>query len=221
MNKYQKIELVRLMGFNTEDNILVSLWEQYDQDKFNNFVIAHNISDVSIRTMATTQTKDKKTPHFPLIDINGAKEIIPRMLNDHFICIVATPIDPKDAMIAGAAVKSEKKNSIVFDIACGPGTVRRVTHEGIIDIFCEYNQEHKVAMIKGNKGVSKTFVEIVTSTINEVAKIPIKNCSIEFSYYNHPVGYKKENIIIWDIDGDGSSESIEEIEDTYDKLMGD
>ena len=221
MNKYQKIELVRLMGFNTEENILISLWEEYDQKKFNDFVTAHNISDVSIRTMITTETRDKTTPHFPIIDINGAKEIIKRLISEHFLCIVATPIDPKNALIAGAAVKSEKKNSIVFDIACGPGTVRRVTRDGIIDIFCEYNQEHKVAMIKGNKGISKTFIEIVTAVVKEISKIPIKNCSIEFSYYSHPVGYKKENIIIWDINSDGSDESLREIEEYYDKLMGD
>jgi hypothetical protein len=41
-----------------------------------------------------------------------------------------------------------------------------------------------------------------------VRAVPYENCIFELSYYYIPVGWRNEHIIIWDITGDGTANSI-------------
>ena len=179
MNKYDKILLVRQLGLNTEDNMLVKSEDQLDE--MWSFVGAELA--ISLRTMHPTDNHIK-TPHYPFVLKQDIEARVREVLGSGFYGIVAHPINPEDAILAGAALIEDGK--IHIELANGPCTVRRVTHDGIIDYMVIH---------PGPDPGRREIHEM----IEELKKVPYQTCVVELSYYRIPVGYKQENVIIWDI----------------------
>lgn len=212
LNKYQEIELVRMLDLNTEENILITDRTPGETDKLKRFIDEHKLDAVSIRTVSPHGKV--KTPHFPVVDRADIPYIIHDVLNMNLYAIVATPIDPKDALLAGAILKNHNKYSI--ELARGPCTVRRVTHDNIIDIKFEWlvGINTPLSAVLPPECVEGDFFMLL-AMMRECVLIPFTKCVIELSYYSVTVGYKKECVIIWGIGSDGSQESVQEIESFY------
>lgn len=209
MNKWEKIDLVRKLGLNTEENILIQSVEPDEISRLTNFVLRHKLSAVSIRTMSSDNMI--KTPHYPLVKGEDVPSKIYSIIAENFSAIVATPIDPKDALLAGAVLKEDGK--FYMEFARGRYTVRRVTHEGIIDISVIYDDFKETIDAPKKPNIDEwNLIEAIKA---ECLKIPFKKCVIELSYYNILVGYKKEHVIIWDISSNGTQESRSEIDNYY------
>lgn len=187
-NKFQRIELVRACGLNTEENILITPnTDVKDYIKFLN-----PLDFCSIRTFRNNEVK---TPFYPFILKDDALKIISNLQNQGYSVILSTPINPKDCMFAGAAWQTA--DALIIEIVHGPGTVRRVTHENIIDNIYTLN----------NFLNEKTDNILLNKCIEQFRKTNLKNVIFEFSWYKIPVGYKKENFICWEITDDGTKKS--------------
>lgn len=195
MNKYEKIVLVNKLGLNTEENILISSLLKEDIEIINKFT--ENLNRVSIRSFSYTNSKIK-SPHYPIVKKADIISTIKTLLDLEFNAIVAKPIDPEDALLAGAIGKIN--NIYYIELANGPCTTRKVTHDGIID----HRKVIPPDVIADNR---------IKDMMVEVEKIPFSNFVAEVSYYKIPVGIKNEHVIIWGIEDDGSGKSINEIED--------
>jgi len=184
MNKYEKIELVRTYGLNTEENILIRPSDNLV--RMSQFLDGYN--KCSVRTF---RGDDVVTPHFPILRVIDAYIEVSRLIEKNYNVIVATPIDPKDCEFAGCAWL--KENEMIIELAYGPGTVRRVTHQNIIDKRYHINFFNK----------SLTDDLRVNKAIKQFKETGLANVIFEFSYYNKPIGYKKNNLICWEITDDG------------------
>lgn len=201
MNKFDQIRLVRLLGLNSEESILI----KHRADCYIAHAFLGKHTHLSLRTMDPTDPH-RKTPHFPLMLKENLTEQLHDLLDQGFQCIVATPIGPEDTLYAGAVMLDGAYMTI--ELAKGPCTVRKVTHEGIIDISYD--------LIRPN------FDEIASLEIREIAletqKVPFDPCVIEVSYYKQPVGIKKQNVIIWDITDAASEKTRLDMEETLARL---
>lgn len=184
LNKYDRIQVVKDFGLNTEENILVN--------KNNHLDFLNNLDNCSIRTF---RDNDVSTPHYPFISKEEALKIIPSLLNDKYKIILATPINPDNCEFAGAAMIN--KRQIVVELAYGPGTVRRVTHDGKIDKRYFFNNFYPTNLDDDR---------LKTCLLN-FKKTNLMNVIFEFSWYKNLVGYKKENFICWEITDDGTKKS--------------
>lgn len=184
-NKYERIQFVRDLGFNTEENILIK-----PTDLSNNYrKFLNDLEKCSLRSFRE-EFEDFNSPAHPILTKKEAYSIIPKIRKQGYNIILAKPIDPKDCLFAGAVYKTSK--NIVTEIADGPGTVRRVTRDGKIDrSYSAYETDDK----KLNKCLA------------EFKNCHLENVIFEFSYYKIPVGYKKQNFIVWEITDDGSNNS--------------
>ena len=216
MNKFEKIDLVRRLGLNTETNILIKSDNVEETSRIVDFIQENKIAEVSIRTMGATPEKSRdgtKTPHYPIVNVEDVLPTVKKIVKDGFYAIIATPIDPKDALLAGAVLKTG--DTYCIELVRGQYTVRRVTHEGIIDIDIMYDDRDKTQHVK--KLPTQEEWPYIDEIIKEVVKVPFSSCIIELSYYRVPVGCKYENVIIWDISSSGSHGSTVELEAYYRK----
>ena len=184
MNKYERIEFVRELGLNTEENILIKPDESITI--YQDFI--EQESEFSIRTF---RGDDLKTPHCPIVKKSELYTILDILQKDNYDIILARPINPKDCEFAGAIRKT--LDSVIVEIADGPCTVRRVTHEGIID------KRYVLDYFKRGTTDYK-----INSCLSEINKTGLTDVIFEFSYYKIPVGYKNQNFICWEITGDGT-----------------
>ena len=169
------------MNLNTEDSVLINT---YSKNPFD--------SDISIRTQYKNSydTYHKKTLHFPIVKREDFNKVMNTCFDNNLEMIVARPIDPKDCLFAGCIMLYN--GEYIIEIANGPGTVRRVTHQGIIN---EHYTANMFLPRTSNLKINQALVEIYK--LNK--RMTLSDYHIfEFSYYNKPVGWKKENIIFWE-----------------------
>lgn len=197
MNKFDTIQLVKKLGLNTEDSILLT----HQTETRLMFRFLQELDEVSIRTTLPNEVHGD-TMHFPIINVGQAVPVIGEILNKGLYAIVAKPIDPADCELAGAAYKQD--DNVTLEMAKGPCTTRKVTTDHIIDYVMLYNfgwyenprQEH-----------DEHIMNLMRNMIKQVLTIPLTTCVVEMSYYKIPVGYRHENIIIWEITSDGTKDS--------------
>lgn len=183
-NKYERIDFVKQLGFNTEDNFLIK--PTHNEDHYIDFINEHDY--VSIRSF---DNKDSHySPAYAHVRSNEAKTLISQLQKDNYNVILATPINPDDCLFAGCVHKTSA--NVVTEIADGPGTVRRVTHEGVID-------RRYYGLNTNDKNLNYC--------LQKIKKTPLENVIFEFSYYNTHVGIKKDNFIVWEITDDGTGNS--------------
>lgn len=180
MNKYQKIRILKDLDLNTEDSVLIS--DVKDKCPYK--------GKISIRTQWRDEQRQDKTPHVPICDSSEFGMYKKEFLAAGLELIVSEGIDPKDAALAGCIMRNE--NNYVVEIAMGPGTVRRVTHRHLIDARYMASLDHPI-----------THNDLVNSALRKVHDayrdgVLAEKFIFEFSYYNKPVGYKKQNVIFWE-----------------------
>jgi len=196
LNKFERIQLVLHFGFNTENSFLLRDKEGGDQVEW----WVRKFDKFSLRTYYPgSEVKD--TPHYPTLTRKELVKLIRPLLKKGLHLIIAEQIDPKDCLFAGAAYKySGKRNNniIKIEIAWGPGTVRRVTHDNKIDIGISVSSKYKRFSQLGP----------INTCIDNFYRVALTNVMFEFSYYKIPVGILKENFICWEITSAGTGNSL-------------
>ena len=189
LTKYDKIKLVRDYGLNTEENILVTPVTK--PKKYLTFLA--NLSACSIRTF---KDDNIKTPHYAHIEKLKALDLIPELQREKYNIILATPINPKDCAFAGCIWHGLE--TTIVEVADGPGTVRRVTHENAISRRYTLN----------NFTQENTNDPRINIALRKIRNIGFSHIIYEFSWYNKKVGHLNENFICWEMTDDGTGKSI-------------
>ena len=197
LNKWQRIQLVKKWGLNTENSILLSIDEPASANMIHlsSFLMTH--ANVSIRTFKAVDDR-MITPHFPTNNRIEAIDNCNKMLSEDINCIVADQIDPADSLLAGTIWKHDSIYEMEF--AKGPCTVRKVTHDGIIDYKAEMNRNGLKISTPTDSNVATRLYDMAQAVRNVFA---LDNCIFEMSYYNHPIGILNSPVIVWEITDDG------------------
>jgi hypothetical protein len=191
-NKYERIEFVRELGLNTEENILVRPNDNFYLNSKQFGAFFKGLNQVSIRTFYDNSKLN--TIHYPIIGIGEVENIVKTLQKNNLNAIIATPIDPKDCEFAGTCLKDG--HTLVFELADGPGTVRRVTRQSVLD------RRYYLPGLLDN-----TIDYRVNYAINEFRKVEIDDCVFEFSWYSKHVGWKSDNFIVWEVTDSGFGKS--------------
>jgi hypothetical protein len=191
VNKFQRIHLVRLLGLNTEDSVLV----EQPADLSLHVDFFHGTSHVSVRTFRPTQDAPYE-PHFPFVSWPEFDAQCLPLLDQGYSLIVAKGIDPNDAELAGCILR--RRDDFVIEVALGPGTVRRVTHGNKIDLRAVVKAADDPQLAEG----LRTPLQLLVSTERRWKHdVDLRDVLYEFSVYKMPVGWRSERVIFWEIRG--------------------
>lgn len=195
MGKFERIHMPAEFGLNTEDSILVEntealkKWrEQYEPKEL------APVRWYSIRAakQGTHKYAVGKTPHYPFEPHEMVESICSHLLASGYLPIIARGINPAEAELAGVFRKwpvedffiRRPETDWVIEAAIGPGTVRRVTHQEIIDR-------------RWTKASHTDMPEECKVLISRLLELPC--CTAEFSIYRKPVGKLNERLIVWEL----------------------
>ena len=179
-NKYEKITYLRQSGANTENSVCIKDASDY----IRHWPEIERWKTISIRTF---KPDAGYTPHIPYMAVTDAYNTIHELLYDGWTVIVAEGINPKHAVLAGAIWR--KRESLVIELAEGPNTTRRVTHDGKIDVWIEVTDMPQIWAITDER---------IKEILKEIFKTGLLNVVFEVSYYNKPVGCYRRQAIVWD-----------------------
>ncbi len=191
LTKFERIRLVRRLGLNTQNDILVTCdvaWQR-------NLEWLKQFDRYTVRSFREGPLVGVE-PYFAIIGATDFEKHRRPLLADGWQLIIAEGIDPKDAFLAGTILREGEVTEV--DIVRGSGSVtRQVTHDGQID-------DHFV--VNGEDFTGDKFVDEAISKIRELERCRqhlsfLKKVIYEFSYYQPKVGYKRENAIFWEITG--------------------
>jgi hypothetical protein len=192
---------VKSLGLNSEDSVLC-------KDLAETTAAIEKWPKTSVRTMAPQDGNDSgfygATPHIPALGQEDALMECSGLLMRGWWLIISECIDPKDALMAGAVRVLD--NTVVSEMCYGPVTTRAVTHDGRID--------ERVAISAAAFRSPRMLADALAgkpklwSIMAQLAQIPSNHFVAECSYYSIPVGCKKENAIIWELQDDGTHKSI-------------
>ena len=191
VNKFERIRLVRYLGLNTEDSVLVE--SRADLDKHASFL--SRLDACSVRTFPRASEGHSK-PHFPIVTLAEFQSACLPLLDQGYALIVAKPIDPADATLAGRIAR--RPGDFLVEVALGPGTTRRVTHEGRIDQALELSGPDDP---RCGPEIAQALNELNAAERRWADQLQLTDVRYEFSAYGHPVGWKDEPIIFWEIHG--------------------
>ncbi len=200
-NKYERIRIVRSLGLNTENSILVTSKDDLDSE----FIRSRD--SFSVRTFnhkCTTVAEEYASKSVHLATCS--KEELFAKADELFVqdlhLIVADKIDPADCEFRGACMKDDK--CFTIDIAVGPGTVRDVTNKHIID-YGFTNIPFAVRWINfiNSSNADAELLKKLYKCIEQFRKVSLHNIIFEFSWYKIPVGINHENFICWEITTNG------------------
>lgn len=121
-------------------------------------------------------------------------DILKTLIESGLTPIICAGIDMTKCRFAGAALKY-KDGSMIIEIAEGAVNVRRVTQEGKFDRQYTYHSRINWLYPEGRRHPDDNLIKQIAKKLGET---PLENVIFEFSYYDVPVGSKKENIVIWD-----------------------
>lgn len=193
-DKFQRVQLPRLENLNAENSVLV---KNMGELKKIGFVRKRN--QFSVRTYYHDARKnfglDKKAPHLCTTSKRNLFRKAPKMFRDGLWLIVADQIDSKDCEFRGV-IWIQSTGKVVVEIALGPGTVRTVTNDSKIDERYEL-QLHQ-------HGFRTTGRLMLDHCITQCKETHLQDVMFEFSYYEIPIGWKKERFICWEITDDGT-----------------
>jgi len=174
MNKFERIDLLKAFNINTEDSILIT----------NKSLINFPARKSSVRTFSDAANAD--VPHYPVVAAVDVFNVIDDCLKNNLSCIVSECIDPKDCCYAGVILMLSDK--IIIEIAFGSVTVRDITHKFKVD----------KRFILDKIGFDTGYGEL-NQLLRTLLSIGFIDVSYEFSFYNKPIGYKKERMIVWEV----------------------
>ena len=197
VNKFDRIRLVRYLGLNTEESVLVE--SRTDLDKHAGFLA--RLDKYSVRTFLRRR-ESRGDPHFPIVTQGELQSACVPLLDQGYSLIVANPIDPADAALAGCIVRHS--SDFLVEVALGPGTVRRVTHKGSIDRTLELSGPEDP---RCGPQIAEALRALTAAESHWASRIQLTDVLYEFSAYRHPVGWKNEQIIFWEIRGLGGRDT--------------
>lgn len=185
-NKFQRVQLPRQFGLNGENSVLIRSASQLFESDF-----IQTRKKFSVRTFYEDD-RNKTAPHFATISQWDLIKKARSLFEEGLCLIVADQIDPKYCDFRGC-ISINENIQIIIEIALGPGTVRTVTNDGVID--------RRYIL---NKRTDNTPCSKLNYCIRQCRKTGLKNVIFEFSYYKIPIGWKQENFICWEITDDGT-----------------
>jgi hypothetical protein len=201
MNKYERIAVVKSFDLNAEDSVLC-------KDEAEVSAALSKWPKTSVRTMAKHDGNDTgyygPTPHIPVLQRENALHECNKLLAQGWWLIISECIDPKDALMAGAVHVMPR--SVIAEMALGQVTTRTVTHGCKIDaqaIIPTSVFRDPMQLAKALEG--KPMIWAIMASLQA---IPSEHFIAECSYYKIPVGCKKEHVIIWELQDDGTHKSI-------------
>ncbi len=197
VNKFERIRLLRHLGLNTEDSVLVQ--SRADLDKHTRFL--SQLEKRSVRTFLRAG-EGRGEPHFPIVTSGVFASTCVPLLDQGYALIVAKPIDPADATLAGCIER--RPGGFLVEVAFGPGTVRRVTHEGSIDQSLELLGADDPSC---GPEIARALSELTKAESRLVSGLLRTDVLYEFSVYAHPVGWKNDSVIFWEIQGLGDQDA--------------
>ncbi len=197
VNKFDRIRLLRYLGLNTEDSVLVE--SRVDLDKHAGFLA--RLNKRSVRTFLRAG-EGRGEPHFPIVTRAEFESACVPLLDQGYALIIAKPIDPAAATLAGCIVR--RSRDFLVEVALGPGTVRRVTHEGCIDRTLELRGPDDP---RCGAEIAGALDELTAAERRLADTLLLTNVLYEFSAYRHPVGWRSEPIIFWEIQGLGEQDA--------------
>ncbi len=191
MNKFDRIQILKVLGLNTEESILISSVE----DWCNSEEFLNRYEEYSVRTFRGPRY-GQSAPHFPIVSREELEADYKSLLEKGLKLIVAAPIDPKDAEMAGCLIYNA--GVVSAEVALGPGTVRRVTSEGRVDLRAKSEEEEAT----GDPHLDAAMSEVRGAVRIIESRLPDGNLDgllFEFSWYSMPVGWKSERLIFWEL----------------------
>lgn len=192
MNKFERIQLLKTLGMNTEDSVLIA--SELDHEKHAAFL--QRFSTYSVRTFRD-EAYGRSHPHFPIIERAEFEMCYPSLLSQGLKLIIAAPIDPKDAELAGCLSYAEGR--VLAEVALGPGTVRRVTGEGKIDLRVTSERAgHSVGDHRLDAAIVEVRKAVAMLDRSDASGIP-DDVLFEFSWYRGCVGLLRERLIFWEL----------------------
>ena len=202
MNKFQRIQLVRALGLNTEESVLIS--NDKDWELHQGFL--QSSSAFSVRTFKSEQLLGDE-PHYPVILREELANKYFSLLNSGFNLIIAKCIDPANAQMAGGMLY--EGSAFHVEVALGPGTVRRVTREGRIDLTVKAIPGKPCGNHLIDEAVKEGWRGLRTLQ-SKIPELDLEGLLYEFSVYGGPVGWKHEKVIFWELVGSPVQESVME-----------
>jgi hypothetical protein len=192
LHKYDRIRLLRHLGLNTEVSVLI----ESESDLRRHEAFLAPLERMSVRTFSRTGATDE--PHFPIIGRATFETDCLPLLDQGYSLIVAEPIDPAGAQLAGCILR--RPEDFLVELAEGPGTVRRVTHEGKIDLQLAVSGPDDP---RCRADIRPAVTELAEAERQWRADVTLMDVLYEFSVYAYPVGWKNEPVIFWEITGLG------------------
>ena len=200
MNKFERIRLLEFLGLNTEVSVLVE--DIVDLKKHSAFL--GRLDSMSVRTFAAS-AEPTFEPHFPIVSQPEFEATCLPLLDQGLSLIVAEPIDPVDAVLAGCV--AHERQGFVIEVALGPGTVRRVTRDGRVDRAWRVSSPNDLAADPEIGSVLEKVVAVEQTWSQDISLVPVL---YEMSIYKNAVGTRREHIIFWEIQGlDGHDSELE------------
>ncbi len=192
LTKFERIRLVRALGLNTEDDILIT--SERDWQCRQDWLSRHD--RFTVRTFRETIERTGIEPYFAVIGRDEFEPHRKKFLAEGWKLIIAEPVDPVDALLAGTILRDGDATEI--DIVRGSGSVtRQVTHDGRIDAHVVV----RIGELTGDPLLDEALDEIRKTERRWPQLDVLRNVIYEFSYYNVEVGYKREHAIFWEITG--------------------
>ena len=99
-------------------------------------------------------------------------------------------------------------SGFLIEAALGPGTVRRVTHEGKIDVRINAQRTH---VSTGDARIDRAITEsqgTIEILKERLPSLKVAGLVFEFSWYRIPVGWRGERLIFWDLGGERRQERL-------------
>lgn len=203
MNKYQRIQLVRALGLNTEESILITSPEDWARNE----AFLREFPRYSMRTFHADPEDRSSKPHFPIISKEELQKRYRDLLSEGLLLIVAKPINPANAELAGCLL-FKKCGKILAEVAMGPGTIRRVTNEGRVDVKVEVGSLGNAPLDARIDRAAREARSAADSLKEKLPQLDVSGLLFEFSWYSHPVGWRQSRLIFWELSGDANQEGL-------------
>lgn len=197
MNKFERVRLLRHLGVNTENSVLLQSLADIDREA----EFLSRFDRYSVRTFQR-EVDRMGEPHFPVVSRAEFETSCLPLLSQGYCLMVAEPVDPGDALFAGSLVRSA--DGFLVEVASGPWTVRRVTHDEQIDVRLEV---HHPRDIEDPVEIRDALLKIAALESRWRSDLILTDVVYEFSVYRLPVGWKRERSIFWEILGLGGRDA--------------
>lgn len=209
LTKLQRAERLRELGFNVPSYVAINstadiryFREKREEDRFSirtqpkSKWITKEVMRLEGKALIEAAKElgilieDTVPPHAYNVTRDQAICICGMLSGSPFTALVCDAIDYQNSAWAGAAIRQD--NKITVELAKGPCMVRKVTHDGIVDLRVVYNMADQCTAIPSDEewpGLATALYELRNLPNNMIA---------ELSWYKVPVGYKRENLLFWD-----------------------